>query len=87
MTITTPDGTKDLVSIDKFGGIYLNGDVYVNGQKLETALNAAKPATSSESSKTTADSNFMNSKWFLLSLFLLSVLTSVGIAAGIKRRQ
>ena len=36
LRIVSPDGTRELLAIDQFGGIYLNGDVYVNGRKLNT---------------------------------------------------
>lgn len=32
--IVSQDNTKELVAVDNYGGIYLNGDVYLNGQKL-----------------------------------------------------
>lgn len=32
--IVSNDNTKELVAIDNFGGIYLNGDVYLNGERL-----------------------------------------------------
>lgn len=33
--VVSNDNTKELVAIDNFGGIYLNGDVYVKGKRLE----------------------------------------------------
>ena len=32
--IVSQDNTRELVAIDNFGGIYLNGDIYLNGKKL-----------------------------------------------------
>jgi len=37
--VVSQDNTKELISIDNYGGIYLNGDVYVNGTKLNDLLN------------------------------------------------
>ncbi len=33
--VVSNDNTKELLAIDNFGGIYLNGDVYVKGKRLE----------------------------------------------------
>jgi len=32
--IVSWDNTKEMMALDNFGGIYLNGDVYVNGERL-----------------------------------------------------
>lgn len=33
------DNTKEVMAIDNFGGIYLNGDVFLNGQKISLTTN------------------------------------------------
>lgn len=38
LRIVTVDGEKELVMVDNFGGIYLNGDVYLNDQNLNKAI-------------------------------------------------
>lgn len=40
--IVSNDNTKELVAVDNYGGIYLNGDVYVNGKKLNDLLDEDK---------------------------------------------
>lgn len=35
--IVSQDNTKELVAIDNWGGVYLNGDLYWNGARLENA--------------------------------------------------
>ena len=35
--IVSHDGKKELIAVDNFGGIYLNGDVYINGTKVNDA--------------------------------------------------
>ncbi len=32
--VVSNDNTKELITVDNFGGIYLNGDLYVNGERL-----------------------------------------------------
>lgn len=34
--VLSNDNTTELLAIDNYGGIYLNGDVYVRGQRMET---------------------------------------------------
>ncbi|CAM4471074.1 hypothetical protein [Paenibacillus tarimensis] len=38
LRVVSQDDTTELLSIDNHGGIYLNGDVYVNGKKLNDLL-------------------------------------------------
>lgn len=38
LRVVSQDNTKELMSIDNHGGIYLNGDVYINGKKLNDLL-------------------------------------------------
>ena len=40
--IASNDNTKELLSIDNYGGIYLNGDVYVNGKKINDIFDVDK---------------------------------------------
>lgn len=42
LRVVSQDNTKELISIDNYGGIYLNGDVFVNGTKLNDLLNLNK---------------------------------------------
>lgn len=37
--IVSNDGEKEVLMIDNFGGIYLNGDLYLNNNKLNDILN------------------------------------------------
>lgn len=37
LRIVSHDGARELLAVDQYGGIYLNGDVYVNGKKLGEA--------------------------------------------------
>ena len=37
LRIVSNDGTREVIAVDVYGGIYLNGDVFVNGQKLQFA--------------------------------------------------
>jgi hypothetical protein len=38
LRVVSQDNTKELISVDNYGGIYLNGDVYINGKKLSDLL-------------------------------------------------
>lgn len=38
LRIASHDNTKEIIATDNFGGIYLNGDVYLNGKKLNDLL-------------------------------------------------
>lgn len=38
--IVSQDNTRELVAIDNYGGIYLNGDVYLNGEKINAPTNS-----------------------------------------------
>ncbi len=37
LRIVSNDGQRELIAVDVYGGIYLNGDVFVNGRKLQFA--------------------------------------------------
>ncbi|MFB5266680.1 hypothetical protein ACE41H_07765 [Paenibacillus enshidis] len=37
--IVSNDGKKEAVMVDNFGGIYLNGDLYLNNKKINDVLN------------------------------------------------
>lgn len=39
--IVSNDNTKELVAIDNYGGIYLNGDLFLNGKKVNEEMNVA----------------------------------------------
>ena len=39
LRIISKDGSKELVLIDNFGGIYFNGDLFLNNEKLNPKLN------------------------------------------------
>lgn len=52
LTIKMPDGgvrivdqdnQREFLSIDSYGGIYLNGDVYVNGEMLQELVSSSDP--------------------------------------------
>ncbi|MFD1139442.1 hypothetical protein [Paenibacillus urinalis] len=36
--VVSQDNTKEMIAVDNHGGIYLNGDVYINGKKLNDLL-------------------------------------------------
>jgi len=36
LRVASNDNTKELMALDNFGGIYLNGDVFVNGKKINS---------------------------------------------------
>lgn len=40
--VVSNDNTRELIAVDNWGGIYLNGDVYVNGQKLSELIETSK---------------------------------------------
>lgn len=45
LRIITPDGTRELVVIDPHGGIYLNGDLYLNGRKCLATADEQSPGS------------------------------------------
>lgn len=38
--VVSNDNTKELLAIDNYGGLYLNGDVYINGQRIESMISS-----------------------------------------------
>lgn len=43
LIVVSDDGKTEILSVDKFGGVYINGDLYVKGGKVGAAASAAKP--------------------------------------------
>lgn len=66
------DGKSEILAIDKHGGVYLSGDLYLNGRHIQSAGEDAAGS---------------RSQWSVLVLFVLSVLTSVAISMGLRRRK
>ncbi len=66
------DGDKEIVAVDKFGGIYLNGEVYMNDEKVD--LNSGKEH----------DFNFANG--FIYFLVILSLLFNAYCVFKIRKK-
>lgn len=62
--IVSNDNTKELVAIDNYGGIYLNGDVYLNGQRL---------------SGSAAETGVMNYAVYILCIFNVILLCGMAV--------
>lgn len=71
--LVSEDGKSEILAIDKYGGVYLSGDLYVNGNKIEpVGVDVTREP---------------RSQWPVLVLFILSVLTSVAISMGLKGKK
>ncbi|WP_165820004.1 polysaccharide pyruvyl transferase family protein [Microvirga sp. KLBC 81] len=42
--IVSPDGKRELLAIDAYGGVYLNGDLYINGRRFHAQSEASPGA-------------------------------------------
>lgn len=76
VVVVGEDGKSEVLAIDKHGGVYINGDLYIKGVRVGAGEGGASSGAA----------GMLGSRWFVLLLFLLSVLTSVSISIGLRRR-
>ncbi|MGO4704324.1 polysaccharide pyruvyl transferase family protein [Microvirga sp. 2MCAF38] len=41
LRIVTPDGKREVLAVDAYGGLYLSGDIYLNGRKFQASSEAS----------------------------------------------
>lgn len=81
LVVVGDDGKSEVLAVDKHGGVYINGDLYIKGVKV-----TATPSIVEGEVAAPEPPGAPGSRWLLLGLFLLSVLTSVSISIGLRRR-
>ncbi|MCR8659817.1 hypothetical protein NV377_21195 [Paenibacillus sp. T3-5-0-4] len=71
----TADGQKEVMLIDNFGGIYLNGDLYLNNEKVNETL-----------SNTISSDAFQIGFVIILVFFIVFLLVTVFVFLKLKRK-
>ena len=79
LIVVSDDGKTEILSVDKFGGVYVNGDLYVKGQKVGAAPSAA-PAATSVATPGPAAIGWLQLALVALATAFVSVLVSTNIS-------
>lgn len=72
--VVSNDNTKELLAIDNYGGLYLNGDVYVNGQRLESLISSG---ISTDASSDTAVPTGNNNTAVIIAIVAVAITVCV----------
>ena len=83
LVVVSDDGKSELLSIDKFGGVYVSGDLYVKGARVGASPAAATPGAQAA---TPAPAGGLGWTQLLLTA-LATAVVSVLVSTNISKRQ
>jgi len=84
LIVVSDDGKSEILSVDKFGGVYINGDLYVKGEKV----GAGAAAVSAASPDAAAASTPSGIGWLqLLLVAIATAVVSVLVSTNISKHQ
>lgn len=80
LVVVSDDGKSEILSIDKFGGVYVSGDLYVKGARV---AGAPAPAAAAPVTAATGSVGWMQ----LLLTALVTAVVSILVSTNISKRQ